>query len=244
MVWLGRVSSRPFLRSRRKLPPRSTAPAHGHPVVSLTFDDGLASQGLAADLLEERGLRGTFYVPSGMLGKPGRLRWEDIVRLAERGHEIGGHTQTHASLSEITLEQARQEIIRDRDAITAHGLEPVSFAYPKGKSTDEVEELVRSAGYVAGRGIGGIVETLPPLNAYRLRTPHSARTWTTAEHMAGLVLAAEHEEGWLIIPFHHLGRDPNSSYTTPTSEFAAFLDWLVDRNARVSPVCNVISLYE
>lgn len=178
------------------------------------------------------------------MGKPGRLRWEDIVRLAERGHEIGGHTETHAELSEITLEQARQEIMRDREALTAHGLEPVSFAYPKGKCTDEVEQLVRRAGYIAGRGIGGVVETLPPLNAFRLRTPHSARTWTTAEHLAGLVLAAEHEEGWLIVPFHHLGRDPQSTYTTPTSEFAAFLDWLVDRNVQVTTVFNVLSLCE
>lgn len=239
---LGRVSSAlsSFSRITQSLPNRTIA-AHGRAVVSLTFDDGLASQRLAAELLEARGLRGTFYVPSGLLESPDRLGWGDIVRLEERGHEIGGHTESHAALSEIPLERARQEIVRDREALIAHGLDPVSFAYPYGKTTDEVEELVRDAGYVAGRGIGGIVETLPPVNAYRLRAPHSARQWTTAEHLAGLVLAAEHEEGWLIAPFHHLGHDRGSTYTTSASEFSTFLDWLVERNIRVMPVRNVIS---
>lgn len=227
-------------RIRHSLP-AGTIARPGRPVVSLTFDDGLASQRLAAELLEARGLHGTFYVSSGLVGEPNRLGWSDIVGLAARGHEIGGHTESHAALSEVPLERARPEIVRDREALIAHGLDPVTFAYPYGKSTDEVEDLVRDAGYLAGRGIGGVVETLPPGNAYRLRAPHSARAWTTAEHLAGLVLAAEHEEGWLIAPFHHLGRDRRSSYTTPAREFSAFLDWLVERKVPVKTVRNVIS---
>ena len=82
---------------------------------------------------------------------------------------------------------------------------------------------------------------MPPANPYQLRAPHSARVWTTAEHLAGLVLTAEHEEGWLILPFHHLGRNSQSSYATPPDELATFLDWLVERNIRVKPVRDVIS---
>jgi peptidoglycan/xylan/chitin deacetylase (PgdA/CDA1 family) len=230
-----------FGRRIRHSLPTSTSAAPGRPVVSVTFDDGLASQRRAAELLEARGLHATFYVSSGLVGEPDRLGWGDIVRLAARGHEIGGHTVSHAALSEIPLERARHEIVSDREALTAHGLEPVSFAYPYGKSTAETEDLVRHAGYLAGRGIGGVVETLPPGNAYRLRAPHSARAWTTAEQLAGLVLAAEHEEGWLIATFHHLGRDRRSNYTTPEREFSAFLDWLVERKVPVMPVRNVVS---
>jgi len=225
----------------RKAQTSSNEDTPEHPVVSLTFDDGLASQARAAELLESRGLRGTFYVPSGLLGSPGRLDWTDVVGLAERGHEIGGHTETHASLTEIPPEQARQELERDRDALIARGLDPKSFAYPYGRLTDEIADLVRDVGYRAARAVGGIVETLPPRNAFQLRTPHSARAWTTADHLAGLALAAQHEEGWLILPFHHIGRDRRSDYTTPAGELRTFLDWLVERNIRVVPVREVIS---
>ncbi|MCB1029607.1 MAG: hypothetical protein KDB24_17775, partial [Microthrixaceae bacterium] len=34
-------------------------------IVSLTFDDALTEHALAGDLLAERGLQGTFYVPTG-----------------------------------------------------------------------------------------------------------------------------------------------------------------------------------
>ncbi|TMM11428.1 MAG: hypothetical protein E6F98_10910 [Actinobacteria bacterium] len=173
--------------------------------------------------------------------KPGRLDWGDLVRLAERGHEIGGHTESHAALTEIPLEQARQEIARDRDALTSRGLDPSSFAYPYGKFTDEIADLVRALGYAAARGVGGVVETVPPLNPYQLRTPHSARTWTTADHLAGLTLAAQHEEGWLILPFHHIGHDRGSTYTTQPGQFTAYLDWLVERDMPVIPVREVIA---
>ena len=238
---LGRLSSTPSSIRRLRELPKATIAGHARAIVSLTFDDGLASQRVAAELLEARGLRGTFYVPSGLVGKPDRLGWDDIVGLAERGHEIGGHTESHTALPDVPLERARQEIVRDRTALVAHGLDPVSFAYPYGRSSDEVQDLVRDAGYLAGRAIGGIVETVPPENAYRLRAPHSARAWTTAEHLAGLVLAAEHEEGWLIAPFHQLGGDRRSSYTTPPDEFSAFLDWLVERSVRVIPVRDVVA---
>lgn len=236
---VGRVSS-PFPGLRRRFVPTPSC----HPIVSLTFDDGLASQRRAWELLEDRGLRGTFYVASGLVGSPGHLGWEDITRLAARGHEIGGHTESHARLPIIPVKQAEEEIVRDLHALKAHGLDPVSFAYPYGESTGEIEGLVRQAGYMAGRGIGGVVETVPPVNAYQLRAPHSAREWTTAEHLAGLVLTAEHEEGWLILPFHHFGRNQGSSYTTPDGEFTAFLDWLVERDVRVKPVREVVSAGE
>ena len=92
---LHRVLS-PSFRPRRRFMPRGTVTGNGHPIVSLTFDDGLASQRLASELLEGRGLRGTFYVPSGLVGSRGHLGWDDIIRLAEQGHEVGGHTHTES----------------------------------------------------------------------------------------------------------------------------------------------------
>jgi peptidoglycan/xylan/chitin deacetylase (PgdA/CDA1 family) len=233
---------------RLKDPVRGAVPALSpaalqDPIVSLTFDDGVASQRLAGEQLAERGLTGTFYVSSGAIGQKGHLGWDDLRTLVAQGHEIGGHTVSHPHLPALTPADARREIDSDRRALLEHDLNPMTFAYPYGESSAEIESIVREAGYVAARGVGGIVESLPPENLFRLRTPHSARAWTTAEDLAALVLVGAHEAGWTIVPFHHLeaeGRIP-SNYTTDPTHFAEFLDWLIARAVRVACVRDVIA---
>lgn len=213
------------------------------PLVSLTFDDGVASQRIAAELLAARGLRGTFYVCSGSVGREGHLGWDDLRALVAQGHEIGGHTSGHPHLPALPVSEARREVESDRLALLERDLNPVTFAYPYGESNPEVESIVREVGYVAARSIGGVVESLPPRNPFRLRAPHSPRTWTTPEQLIALALVGAHEGGWMIVPFHHLEADglAVSSYTTEPSQFAEFLDWLIARAVPVVCVRDVIT---
>lgn len=67
--------------------------------VSLTFDDGLKSQlEVAVPLLNDRGLRATFYLnPRGTTPESDdwRERWAAWKKVAEQGHELGNHSLTH-----------------------------------------------------------------------------------------------------------------------------------------------------
>jgi hypothetical protein len=209
--------------------------------VSLTFDDACGSQRTAADLLAAHNLRATFFVPSGSVGNERYLSWKELDALAERGHEIGGHTTNHRRIVDIPLEQARHEITNDRHTLLERGFEPVSFAYPFGRHNAQVEALVRDAGYEAARGTQGYFETLPPANKYGLRAPHSAHSWTTAEHLAGLVLAAEDQLSWVILSFHHILDDSRHSFTTTPTDLAIFLEWLIARGTNVLPIREVLS---
>jgi peptidoglycan/xylan/chitin deacetylase (PgdA/CDA1 family) len=209
--------------------------------VSLTFDDALGSQRTAADLLAAHNLRGTFFIPSGLVGNDHYMSWNELHVLAEGGHEIGGHSTNHRRIVDIPLEQARHEITDDRHTLIERGFDPVSFAYPFGRHNAQVEALVRDAGYEAARGTRGYFETLPPANRFGLRAPHSAHSWTTAEHLAGLVLAAEDQLSWIILSFHHILDDPRLSYTTAPTDLAIFLEWLIARGANVLPVREVLS---
>jgi peptidoglycan-N-acetylglucosamine deacetylase len=112
--------------------------------VSLSFDDGMQSQlARAMPILEEFGLRGTFYVnPTETF-----LARADEWRAAfERGHEIGNHTVLHPCsqnfafiteagrrpLEAYGLEEIEAEIV-DAGRILAEaipGMGVVSFAYP------------------------------------------------------------------------------------------------------------------
>lgn len=64
--------------------------------VLLTFDDGgVSALQYAADILEEFGWRGHFFVTAGRIGTPGFLNRSQIQELSRRGHVIGSHSYTH-----------------------------------------------------------------------------------------------------------------------------------------------------
>lgn len=64
----------------------------------LTFDDGgVSAYTCIAEMLEERGWRGHFFVTAGYIGKPSFLSREQIIELHRRGHVIGSHSTTHPS---------------------------------------------------------------------------------------------------------------------------------------------------
>jgi peptidoglycan/xylan/chitin deacetylase (PgdA/CDA1 family) len=81
----------------------------GGTAVSLTFDDGFDSHLLAADLLDRRGMLGTFYLILGRLGGEGYLTLDDVRSLADRRHEIAAHTFTHRSLVELPPDEAERD---------------------------------------------------------------------------------------------------------------------------------------
>ena len=61
----------------------------------LTFDDGGKSSMVIANMIEEYGWRGHFFITTSMIGCKGFLSISDIRLLSQRGHFIGSHSHTH-----------------------------------------------------------------------------------------------------------------------------------------------------
>src|SRR5690242_2003593 len=79
--------------------------ARAQTVVSLTFDDGIASQLDAASVLEAHGMHGTFFINSGNIAsKAYFMNWSQLDGLAAKGHEIAGHTIDHKRLTDLTAD--------------------------------------------------------------------------------------------------------------------------------------------
>src|SRR5437764_1277514 len=73
-----------------------TLPGMGGPGVLLTFDDGDASaHAPIADVLEEHGWRGHFFVTTDHVGTPAFLTARQVRDLRGRGHVIGSHSASH-----------------------------------------------------------------------------------------------------------------------------------------------------
>src|SRR5947207_44718 len=75
-------------------PPAIDATADGEWM--LTFDDGgVSALHPTADLLEERGWRGHFFVTTDYIGRSGFLDAAQLRELCRRGHTIGSHSCSH-----------------------------------------------------------------------------------------------------------------------------------------------------
>ncbi|MEK6950493.1 MAG: polysaccharide deacetylase family protein [Nanoarchaeota archaeon] len=126
--------------------------------VVLTFDDG--RKGVyeqAFPLLRQLGYTATIYIVPSWVESGGEslapaeeryssfMSWEEIKELAKAGWEIGSHSFSHQNLSSPGWTLPEQErALQLAEAIIKEktGLTTKHFAYPHGKYTDELAQLV------------------------------------------------------------------------------------------------------
>jgi peptidoglycan/xylan/chitin deacetylase (PgdA/CDA1 family) len=159
------ISLREYLEARRtgrRLPPYS---------VVLTFDVGKRNfLTVIAPLLHKFQLPATTFVvvgntdkahfvngsqnPQGWKPEDDRndLSWEDIERLLkDEKIEVGSHTLTHPSLSEISREEAEGELkISYENVLARTRSRNAAIAYPYGLASEEIRRLAENAGYSCG----------------------------------------------------------------------------------------------
>ncbi|MBD3202963.1 polysaccharide deacetylase family protein [Candidatus Woesearchaeota archaeon] len=82
--------------------------------------------------------------------KPGKydfMSWDDVKGSMDV-FDFGSHTISHAILTNVSLNQAEKEIAESKKKIEKKtGRRVVSFCYPNGNFNDEIEKIVRKAGY-------------------------------------------------------------------------------------------------
>ena len=126
-------------RFARHLPTKPFAMRNAEPLVSFTFDDVPNSAYTnGAAVLDEYGIRGTFYIASGTCGTNDTY-WHVIERdqvrdLHARGHEIGCHTFSHAAVDELDAAAMEDECRRNLESMRelCPDVELTNFCYPFG----------------------------------------------------------------------------------------------------------------
>ncbi|MEU7879607.1 polysaccharide deacetylase family protein [Microbispora bryophytorum] len=221
---------------------RQQARAAGVPTVVLTFDDGTADHLAVAKMLSRRGLKGTFYVSSGRLGKRGYLSVAALRAIAKQGHEIGGHTLQHPHLPEMFDAAQQTQICDDRRTLLKMGFAVRSFAYPFGALDEASKRIAMSCGYNSARDINGlyrpdscracpVTETIPPADLAAVRATSQTRLPRTARTLREFVTRAQREggPGMVTFVFHEIKNEPRDKYATAPKEFAAFIDWVAQQ---------------
>lgn len=112
--------------------------------VTFSFDDGTLQDIRLIELLDRYGVKATFNLNSGLLGRPGTLIRNgktvdhtkicaDDIRTVYMGHEIAAHSLSHPRLTKMETSDVIREVERDRLRLSEMaGYEVYGFAYPCG----------------------------------------------------------------------------------------------------------------
>jgi len=136
--------------------------------LTFSYDDGSIHDRRLVEILNARGLKGTFNLNSDRIGpEDGQLSPEEIPALYA-GHEVASHTVHHTNLDEVDSVTALRDILDDRAALERLVGVPVrGFAYPCGAVTDEAVAVLRAAGIVHARTVHSTGEFRLPADFLR-----------------------------------------------------------------------------
>jgi peptidoglycan/xylan/chitin deacetylase (PgdA/CDA1 family) len=182
-------------------------------MVSFTFDDPAVSATTAgAEILRDAGLRGTFYIASGLLGGTGPFgpyaSWADLERLNADGHELACHTHGHGDCARQTAQELEADVGRNAAAFADHGLPPAkTFAYPYGEVTRAAKAALAPRFGLLRAVHKGMLLAGADLN----QAPAVPLEGEAAEASAGAWLeAALRRKAWLIFYTHDVVDRPSA----------------------------------
>lgn len=139
-------------------------------MVTTSWDDGHKHDVRLARMLEEYGLKATFYVaPMNREFAAHDLLTKQQIRNISENFEIGAHTVTHPRLPAISHTQAKEEIVHSKiilEEITGKAVS--TFCYPGGAYTAAHTQFVKDAGYSYARTVAR--------HAFKVDNPHEAPT--------------------------------------------------------------------
>ena len=148
--------------------------------VTFSYDDGVTQDIRLIEILDRYGLKCTFNLNSGLLGKDGELEREGVrvshvknkacdVAEIYKNHEVAVHTLTHPTLTTLEEGEIIRQVEEDRIALSELcGYEVVGMAYPNGPNDDRVASILRDkTGVKYSRTVTSTFDFEPQENLYR-----------------------------------------------------------------------------
>ena len=124
-----------------------------HKALTMSYDDGQLHDLRLLEILNRYGIKGTFHLNSGILGKDGFVAKEQVAE-AYAGHEVSVHSLTHPFLERISDEELVHEIVEDRKNLESLCGYPVrGMSYPYGTYTQDLTAQLRTLGMQYARTV-------------------------------------------------------------------------------------------
>jgi peptidoglycan/xylan/chitin deacetylase (PgdA/CDA1 family) len=184
------------------------------PLVSFTFDDVPDSAYTnGATILEQHGLRGTFYIAAGILGtvnEDWRVIDRDQVRaLYEKGHEIGCHTFSHVRVEDLdarSMDEEGEQNLRGLRELCP-GIALTNFCYPFGRASLP-RKLQLQKRFDSCRGIYEGINA-GTIDLAMLRVIELYDRTLTPDKLERALRETRERNGWLIFYTHDVAAPPS-----------------------------------
>ncbi|MDO5534798.1 MAG: polysaccharide deacetylase family protein [Propionibacteriaceae bacterium] len=155
--------------------------------VILTFDDGKDNQhATALPALAKRGMTGTWFIMTVVLGKKGWTAADDVRKAVDSGMTIGCHTWDHHDVRKYTDADFTTQFDEARATLQQLSGQPVeTFAYPYGAWNEAALPKLEAAGFTTAFQLSDkpLDPALPQLTLRRLL---AISTWSGADVVAKL----------------------------------------------------------
>ncbi|MDB5184711.1 MAG: hypothetical protein JWN38_519 [Candidatus Saccharibacteria bacterium] len=205
------------------------------PLVSITFDDSIASQyNNALPVLNQDGFKATFYVISGYLNLCDPdvssicyMTSQNVKDLYAQGMEIGSHTVDHPHLTQLTAAQVASELADSKTALqNLIGSTITDFAAPYGEVNAAVTSQIQS-NYGSQRGVEIGYNDKDNFDKYNLLV-QDINSSTTVAQVKSYIDQAKASNTWLILMYHDINVDDTTDpgYNTTPTDFATEMAYL------------------
>lgn len=114
--------------------------------VAITFNCAWSAKDIPDILaiLEKYEAKASFFI----LGQWAKDNPDAVKMIAKAGHEIGTHSNTHPDMAKISMDEARQELLRSCEHIeNAGGGKAVLFRAPSGSYSSELVKTASEMGF-------------------------------------------------------------------------------------------------
>ena len=147
--------------------------------LTMSYDDGVASDRRLVEIFNKNGIKGTFHLNSSKLFGDGHIGINEIDKVYN-GHEVSCHTLTHPFPNTMPRESLINEIYEDRKKLEEKAGYPVrGLSYPFGEYNQTVIDQFRALGIVYSR-------TTKSTNNYGV--PEDFMQWHPTCHHSGDIL--------------------------------------------------------
>lgn len=207
------------------------------PMCSIWFDDGWKTTYTDAfPVMREKGFKGVLSVVSSYVGCPDFCSEADLNDMYANGWDFTNHTDDHRNLSEISAEEAEEEITSCFDYLVSHGYTRAAgnVVPPYCEVTDETDKVISRLA-LTSRVCYSKYNILPITDPYHLgfrevfsdTSPETAMQW---------IDEAIENDLWLVLLFHSIESPSDESTKYSRENFKKIIDYLDQKRSEVSVV--------
>lgn len=220
----------------------SVVPWNGHKAAaSFTFDD--ASESHITNLFplaEKMGIKVTCF----LTGDSWYLRhnYDKFLQMAQAGHEMGNHTETHPKLTQLSDDDRRREILGYKEFLKEQlpGLPFNVFGTPYCDNNEEVQAIIGQEHYISRdcRGYGRITWD-KEINWLSMDSKAWQRSLNTVEEFKQIARDTDAAGEWIIYMNHGVDTDQNNDYSIDPDDLAAIMQQAKNLDMWIAPFGTV-----